>query len=51
MDGKLKIEELKDSPDLFAYFEDAANYPVQLKFGKKSLSVNDKLVLTGRFFG
>ena len=45
----LKIE--KDSLDVFEYLNKNENYPVQLKFGKKALTTNDKLVLTGRFFG
>ncbi|CAF1034304.1 unnamed protein product [Brachionus calyciflorus] len=47
--NRLIIKETK--ADVFEYLENQANYPVQLKFGKPLLTTNDKLVLTGRFFG
>lgn len=47
--NRLKIKDL--NKDVFEYLENSSNYPLQLKFGKASLSTNDKLVLTGRFFG
>ena len=49
--NKLKIDELRGADDVHAYLNDPANFPCQLRFGKPSLSTNDKLVLTGRFFG
>jgi hypothetical protein len=49
--NKLKIGDLKNANDLHEYLENPANFPCQLKFGKPALSTNDKLVLTGRFFG
>jgi hypothetical protein len=49
--NKFKIEDLKGATDLFEYFENSANFPCQLRFGKSQLTTNDKLVLTGRFFG
>ena len=49
--NKLKINDMKGASDLFQFLEDQSNYPVQLKFGKQMLTTNDKLILTGRFFG
>jgi hypothetical protein len=49
--NKLKIDDLKGASDLFEYFENPANFPCVLKLGKQQLRTNDKLVLTGRFFG
>ena len=49
--NKLKIDDLKGSSDLLEYLNESNNYPLALKFGKQQLSTNDKLVLTGRFFG
>ena len=49
--NKLKIEDLRGAADVLEYLGEASNFPVQLKFGKAPLSTNDKLVLTGRFFG
>lgn len=49
--NRFKIEDMKGASDLFEYLENQTNYPVQLKFGKPPLTTNDKLVLTGRFFG
>ena len=49
--NKLKIEELKGAKDVLEFLDNAANYPLTLKFGKPALNTNDKLVLTGRFFG
>ena len=49
--NKLKIDDLKGANDLHEYLENSANFPCQLRFGKPSLTTNDKLVLTGRFFG
>lgn len=49
--NKLKIEDLKGANDLLEYLENPKNFPCQLRFGKQPLSTNDKLVLTGRFFG
>ena len=49
--NKLKIDDLKGANDLHEYLENAANFPCQLRFGKPALTTNDKLVLTGRFFG
>lgn len=50
-ESKLKIEDLRGAKDIFQYLETSTNFPVQLKFGKPPLTTNDKLVLTGRFFG
>ena len=49
--NKLKIEDMKGANDLHEFLEDPKNFPCQLRFGKQPLSTNDKLVLTGRFFG
>lgn len=49
--NRLKIKEMNGAEDVFDYLNNSSNYPVQLKFGKAPLSTNDKLVLTGRFFG
>jgi hypothetical protein len=49
--NKLKIEDMKGAKDLHEYLETPSNFPCQLKFGKPQLTTNDKLVLTGRFFG
>lgn len=51
--NKLKIDDQKGGTaiDVLEFLENAENYPVQLKFGKPQLTTNDKLVLTGRFFG
>jgi hypothetical protein len=49
--NKLRIKDLKGADDLFEYLENPANFPCVLKLGKQQLSTNDKLVLTGRFFG
>jgi trafficking protein particle complex subunit 4 len=50
-DNKLKMDDMKGASDLFEYLDNQANYPLQLRFGKPQLNTNDKLVLTGRFFG
>lgn len=49
--NKLKLEEMKGANDVLEYLENSANFPCLLKFGKPQLRTNDKLVLTGRFFG
>merc|ERR1719468_92710 len=49
--NRLKINDLKGAGDLIEYLDIKENYPLKLKFGKKALTTNDKLVLTGRFFG
>ena len=49
--NKLKIENLNGANDLLEYLDNPKNFPCQLRFGKQPLSTNDKLVLTGRFFG
>lgn len=40
-----------ESVNVLSYLENKDNFPIKLKFGKKALTTNDKLVLTGRFFG
>jgi trafficking protein particle complex subunit 4 len=45
---KLKTNKIDDVED---FLNNKQNYPVKMKFGKNSLSINDKLSLTGRFFG
>lgn len=52
--NRLKIDDPKSTTgalDVFEFLDNPDNYPVQLKFGKPQLTTNDKLVLTGRFFG
>ena len=49
--NKLKIDDLKGANDVLEFLDNQANYPLTLKFGKPPLNTNDKLVLTGRFFG
>jgi hypothetical protein len=50
--NKLKIDDLKGSgDDLQQFLDNPANFPCTLKLGKQQLKTNDKLVLTGRFFG
>ncbi|RNA44481.1 trafficking particle complex subunit 4 [Brachionus plicatilis] len=49
--NRLKMKDMKGAEDVFEYLNNVANYPVQLKFGRAPLTTNDKLVLTGRFFG
>ena len=50
--NRLKFEgDMKGYADVHEFLADAANYPCTLKFGKQPLKTNDKLVLTGRFFG
>jgi len=50
--NKLKMEDMKGAAsDVLEYLDTQSNYPLMLKFGKQTLSTNDKLVLTGRFFG
>lgn len=49
--NRLKMNDLKGAGDVIEYLEIKDNYPLKLKFGKKALTTNDKLVLTGRFFG
>jgi hypothetical protein len=49
--NKLKMDDLKGADDVLEYLEKSDNFPCTLKFGKSPLSINDKLVLTGRFFG
>ena len=47
----LKIGTEAESVNVMSYLSNKDNFPVKLKFGKKALTTNDKLVLTGRFFG
>ncbi len=49
--NKLKMENQGNVDDVIEYLQIKENFPVKLKFGKKALTTNDKLVLTGRFFG
>lgn len=49
--NKLKMDEMKGAQDVLEYLDNPANFPCTLKFGKPQLRTNDKLVLTGRFFG
>lgn len=49
--NRLKMDDMKGANDVLEYLENPANFPCQLKFGKPQLTTNDKLVLTGRFFG
>lgn len=51
INGKLKVEKQGVLEDVFEYLNNQSNFPVQLRFGKPPLSINDKIVLTGRFFG
>lgn len=49
--NRVKIDDPKGIVELFEFLDKPENFPVQLKFGKPQLNTNDKLVLTGRFFG
>jgi len=49
--NKLKVDDLKGAEDLLEFLKIESNFPCLLKFGKQVLNTNDKLVLTGRFFG
>ena len=49
--NKLKMDSQGNTEDVIEYLKVKENFPLKLKFGKKSLTTNDKLVLTGRFFG
>ncbi len=49
--NKLKMENQGNIDDVIEFLQNKENFPVKLKFGKKALTTNDKLVLTGRFFG
>lgn len=49
--NKLKMDSHGNTEDVIEYLKVKENFPLKLKFGKKSLTTNDKLVLTGRFFG
>jgi hypothetical protein len=46
-----KLKQKGSNEDVFDYLGNPSNYPVQLRFGRLPLSTNDKIVLTGRFFG
>jgi hypothetical protein len=49
--NKLKFDNKGFSEDVIEFLKISTNYPVNLKFGKPPLTLNDKFVLTGRFFG
>ncbi len=51
IDNQLKFSKSGKNEEVFEYLNNQANYPVQLRFGRQQLSTNDKIVLTGRFFG
>jgi hypothetical protein len=49
--NKIKIDNKGVLEDVFEFLNNPSNYPVQLRFGRPPLTINDKFVSTGRFFG
>lgn len=49
--NKLKFDNKGTPEDVLEFLKSSTNYPVSLKFGKPPLTLNEKFVLTGRFFG
>ena len=44
--NKLKMEDMKGAAsDVLEYLDTQSNYPLMLKFGKQTLSTNDKVKL------
>jgi hypothetical protein len=43
--NKLKMEDMKGASDVLEYLDTQSNYPLTLKFGKQTLSTNDKVRL------
>ena len=43
--NKLKMENQGSVDNVIEYLQNKENFPVKLKFGKKALTTNDKLVL------
>ena len=49
--NKLKFDNKGVSTEVFEFLKNSENFPAHLKFGKPPLTLNEKFVLTGRFFG